>query len=77
MNHQPNSSKPAADKAVQTKPTDADTEVKAIDGEDFGPVGAINNSDTETRKNVNGDPNIIQGNKLNKKDNNDPEADQK
>ncbi|MBC7451737.1 MAG: hypothetical protein H7259_09640 [Cytophagales bacterium] len=37
----------------------------------------MNPSTTESRKNVNGDPNLIQGNMLNEEDNMDPLADEK
>ena len=51
---------------IQEVPTDADTNNKSIDGEDFGPTGQEQGqlSETEKRKNVNADPNLIQGNKL-------------
>jgi hypothetical protein len=51
---------------VMEGPTDSDSTISGIDGEDFGGIGQDQeeSSETEKRKNVNADPNLIQGNKL-------------
>jgi hypothetical protein len=66
MKNDPKEKKSEKKNIVQEVPTDADTNIKAIDGEDFGAVGQDQeeSSETENRKNVNADPNLIQGNTL-------------